>query len=194
MESLAQRIDGILAEEMVDAAEGVGGGGTVEMGANEANYVFRKAREVLQRNKLPTGDRYAILSPEAETEALGDDLLIAVDKSGATDALRNAILGRIVGFETYGSQVFGSGEGNRGQADGVAFHKSAVVLAMRPLNQPRGIPDTQYSVQNYKGLSLRVVYSYDHDAKSDKVTVDTLFGVEATRPEGAVSLDFGIGS
>lgn len=199
MEALAQGIDGSLAEKLVDVAEGAGGGGTVNMTddpatPDSANYVFRKARERLTRNKLPLLDRYAVLSPEATTVTLGDEIFLAADKSGSTDALRNAIIGRALGFETYETQVFGSGAGDAGQADGVAFHKSAVIAAIRPLNKPRGVAAENAAVKNYKGLSLRVIYSYDEEAKQDQVVVDMLYGLATAYPEGVVQLNFGQGS
>lgn len=199
MEALAQGIDGDLAEKLVDTAEGGGGGGTVNKSddpatTDTANFVFRKARERLTRNKLPLTDRYSVLSPEAVTDTLGDPVFLEADKSGSTDALRNAIVGRALGFETYESQVLGYGAGDRGQADGVAFHKSAVILAIRPLNKPRGVAAENAAVESWKGLSLRVIYSYDEDAKQDQVVVDTMYGTTAAYTEGAVQLNFGIGS
>lgn len=193
-EAIAQKIDGDIAEALVDAAEGAGGGGTVSMGLGKGNDVFRYARRNLTRNKLPASERYSVLSPEGATVALGDDLLIAADKSGSTDALREAILGRLLGLETYESQVFGVGPGDRGQADGIAFHRSAVVLAVRQLGTPKGVADGQATVQNYKSISLRTVYEYNLKFKQDEVSVDVLYGVKATRPEGAVQLDMGQGS
>jgi hypothetical protein len=199
MEALAQALDGDLAEKLVDAAEGAGGGGTVNLSddpatVDSANFVFRKAREKLTRNKLPLTERFSVLSPEATTVALGDEIFLAADKSGSTDALRNAIVGRALGFETYETQVYGAGAGDRGQADGVAFHRSAVIAAIRPLNKPRGVAAENAAVQNYKGLSLRVIYSYDEEAKQDQVVVDILYGLATAYPEGAVQLNFGQGS
>lgn len=199
MEALAQGLDGDLAEKLVDVAEGAGGGGTVNLSddpatTDSANYVFRKARERLTRNKLPLTERFAVLSPEAVTSTLGDEIFLAADKSGWTDALRNAIVGRALGFETYETQVFGLGAGDRGQADGVAFHKSAVILALRPLNKPRGVAAENAAVKNYKGLSLRVIYSYDEEAKQDQVVIDMLYGMATAYAEGAVQLNFGFGS
>ncbi len=194
MEAIVQGIDGDIAEGLIDAAEGSGGGGTITQGAEAPNWPFRKAREKLTRAKMPLLDRHTALSPEATTEVLGDELLVAVDKSGATDALREAIVGRVFGFETYETQALGLGSGDAGQADGVAWHRSAYVLAVRPLQQPRGIAKENYAVRNFKGMSLRVIYSYNHSAKQDQVTVDIMYGRKATRPEGIVQLDFGHGS
>lgn len=200
MEAVVQKIDGELAEELIDAAESSGGGGTAAIAddpaaTNRPSYVFRKSLAILGRNKLPAANRYAVLSPEAHAEVLGEDLIVAVDKSGSTDALRNAIIGRLHGFETYGSiQSFGLGAGDRGVADGVAFHRDAVVLATRTLALPRGLAENQYSVQNYKGLGLRVTYDWNSNKKQDEVAVDILYGIGTLRKEASVQLDFGQGS
>lgn len=195
MEAVAQKIDGEIAEQLVDAAESGGGGGTVSEIGGDPMTVFTQCVAKFGRNKIPTATRYAVLSPEAHAEMLGSDQIVAVDKSGATDALREAVIGRIFGFETYGSiQAFGLGAGDKGQADGVAFHRDAVVLAMRPLAIPKGIEASQASTQNYKGLALRVVYAYDINKKQDTISVDCLYGVGTLRAEAAVELDFGQGS
>lgn len=193
MEAIAQKVDADLAENIVSSARGEGGAGTAEM-ETVANSTFREARLKLTRNKLPSANRVAVLSPEGISECLGDPLLIQAQQAGSTDALREAVIGRILGFDTYETQVFGHGEGERGEADGVAFHKSSVVLAVRPLQSPRGVAPNQVSMSNYKGLSLRVVYAYNHNKKQDEVSVDMLYGIAKTRPEGAVEMDFGQGS
>ncbi len=195
MEAIAQKVDGEIAEKLVDAAEGAGGGGTVSMVSSIPMSVFTQLVAAFGRNKMPSMGRYAVLSPEAHATMLGSDQIVAVDKAGATDALREAVIGRIFGFETYGSiQAFGLGAGDKGQADGVAFHRDAVVLAMRPLQTPMGLAPNQSATQNYKGLALRVVYAYDVNKKQDTISVDTLYGIGTLRPVGAVQMSFGLGS
>lgn len=195
MEAIAQKIDSDLAEALIDAAEGAGGGGTTAVpSGSDPVAAFRESRKTLNRKNLPVGDRHAVISPEAEQVVLGQDLVIAVDKSGATQALREGVIGRIVGFETYMSQVFGFGAGDRGQADGAAFHRTACVLATRDLEIPSGVGEGQAARANYKGLSLRTVYAYDLSKKKDNCSVDMLYGVKATRPEGVVQLNLGQGS
>jgi len=193
MEAIIQKVDGDLAEALIDAAEGSGGGGTATMNSVASDAVI-EARTTLGRNKLPTSDRHAVLSPEGAGVALADDLFVEADKSGATDALREGSIGRVFGFDTYESQVFGLGAGDRGVADGVAFHRSAVTLAVRPLDVPRGLPSDKVAVENFKGLSLRTTYSYNSAKKQDEISIDCLFGVAATRPAGAVQMSFGQGS
>lgn len=195
MEAMVQKLDGDLAEALVDAAEGGSGGGTMTAsGATAKNVAFRNARAKLTRNKLAFSERYGVLSPEAAAQALGDELFVRVDASGATDALREGNVGRVFGFDTYESQVFGWGPGDRGQADGVAFHRHAVALVTRVPALPMGKTSEQAATVNYKGLGLRVVKSYDIDKKQDVISIDTLYGIKSLRPGGVVQIDFGLGS
>lgn len=193
MEAIVQKVDTALGEAIVDAAKGPGGGGTAVMDS-KANDLMIEAREKLTRNKLPATGRYGILSPEATSKALADPLFVEADKSGSTDALREASLGRVFGIDTYESQAFGYGANDVGRADGAAFHRTAVTLASRALQAPMGVASSQVAVESFKGLTLRVVYTYDSKYKQDVISVDFLYGIAATRPEGAVALDMGIGS
>lgn len=197
MEAIAQYIDGKLAEVLVDAAELSGGGGVATgTGSNDGDQIkaFRAARRILSRNKLPLSERYAVLSPEGEEAITGDKAILQVNTSGSPVALREGVVGRISGFDTYESQVLGYGPNDAGQADGVAFHRSAIALVTRTLDTPMGVASSQVSVENYKGLGLRVVQDYDVDKKQDIVSVDFLFGTKVIRKQAAVELDFGQGS
>lgn len=197
MEAFAQDIDGRLAEQLVDAAETAGGGGTATgtgTNAGERHAAFRKARRILSRNKLPFTERYGVLSPEGVEAITGDQIVLQANTSGDTMALREGAVGRLSGFQNFESQVFGLGSGDKGQADGVAFHRSAVAAVLRTLEAPKGLPPAQISVQSYKGIGLRVVRAYDVNKKQDVISVDVLFGTQTIRKEAAVQLDFGQGS
>ena len=197
MEAIAQDIDGRLAEKLVDAANESGGGGVVSATGTSAGdrvQAFIEARRILGRNKIPMTNRYVVLSPEGSAAVLSDDLVLQANTSGSTAALREGALGRLVGFDIFESQVFGYGANDAGQADGVAFHTSAVAAVTRTLETPMGLAPSQYAVQNYKGLGLRVVRDYDVDKKQDVISVDTLFGTSTIRKQAAIELNFGQGS
>ena len=200
-EAIAQRVDGDLAEALVDAAESAGGGGTATWSASKPSSVFTGetgARAKLTRNKAPATDRVAVLSPEATGVALTEDLFVAADKSGWTVALRDGAVGRVFGFDTFETQVLGYGSvtagTDAGQADGVAFHRDAVALASATLQKPDGLPADQFAVENYKGLALRVTKAYDITKKQDVCSVDFLYGLKTLRKEHSVQLSMGLGS
>ena len=191
--AIAEKIDGDLAELGVDTANGGGGGGVAD-GSTSVTAAYRTALARLGRNKLPLTDRYSVLSPESHAAVLGDDKLVKVNESGSSNALRNAIIGDLLGFVNYTTGVLGFGGGNKGEADGLAFHKQALALVVRPLNTPKGVSPEQVSRQNYGGLSMRVVYAYNAHLKQDEVSVDVLYGKKALRPEGILELEFKQGS
>lgn len=176
MDAIIAKIDGDLRDVLQDSASE-----TASTSANNPSKGLIDARTLLSAAKLPSSERFAVLSPEQTGIALTDDLFVSANRAGATDGLREANIGRVFGLDTYESQSFGGSN-----APGVAFHKSAVTLAVRPLDAPRGIASNQVAVESYKGLSLRTTYSWNSSLKRDEISVDCLYGVAATRPEGVV--------
>lgn len=68
----------------------------------------------------------------------------------------------------------------------VAFHRHAFAFVVRPLDLPMGA--ARAAVVNGEGLSVRVVYGYDQDSKTDTISFDVLYGIAALRPELAVRI------
>lgn len=206
MQAIIEQVEGDLVEELVDAANQVanpsgdyveqqtGGGVVTTPDADHPSQVLIPARVKLNRNKLPTRNRFAILSPEASGEVIGDPIMHEADKRGSTDGLIEAAIGRKFGFDSYESNYLGFGGGDKGQADGVAFHRDAITLATRTLELPLGKVGAQAAIANYKGLGLRVVYDYDITYKQTVCSVDFLYGTRAVRPQGAVELNLSQGS
>lgn len=71
---------------------------------NSKQYVL-EARQILNENKAYPNDRNLVLSPASETALLQNELFIAANQRGdGGSALENAMLGRILGFDTYMDQ------------------------------------------------------------------------------------------
>ncbi len=79
------------------------GGATATSNLN-ATKDISYARKTLNDNKAPIQDRYMVVDPEAEAELIILDAISGADKSGSTQGLRNANMGRLFGFDTYMSQ------------------------------------------------------------------------------------------
>lgn len=65
--------------------------------------------------------------------------------------------------------------------ENLAFHKNAFALVTRPLAPPMGA--ARVETVNWNGISMRVVYDYDRDLKSDVISLDCLWGVKTLTPE-----------
>lgn len=100
MQALAQKIDSDLAGLYADIPFASGTAGTTPAAlANIANV-----GKELNNNKVPFGNRRLVIDPEAQASLVILDAIAGADKSGSTMALREANMGRILGFDTYMDQ------------------------------------------------------------------------------------------
>ena len=67
----------------------------------------------------------------------------------------------------------------------IAFQKECVCLAVRPLEKP---VTGEGEVISYDGFSVRVTYGYDQDTKTNKFSVDVLYGVKVLESKGVAVL------
>lgn len=97
MQALAQKIDADLLELYKDIPYVSGAAGTTPNAlANIAN-----AGKVLNNNKVPFADRRLVIDPEAQASLVVLDAIAGADKSGSTQALRDANIGRVLGLDSY---------------------------------------------------------------------------------------------
>jgi hypothetical protein len=59
---------------------------------------------LMNQQKAPMSNRYIVFDPIAQAKMLELDVLVEVDKSGSSEGLRNASMGRVMGFDTYMDQ------------------------------------------------------------------------------------------
>ncbi len=185
MEAIAQKIDRDLLTLRDDITNEVG---TVsgELWGNPRSLIA--AGRVLNQNKVPMSQRYAVVGPVTAAEWLKDDLMNRADARGDTEGRREAAIGsRLFGvdpFMTNHITVPTPGTGISTTEVGVVFHKTAFALVTRPLALPRGAQQAAYV--SYGGFGLRVVYDYDLDLKSDILSIDCLYGVKTIDANRAV--------
>ena len=65
---------------------------------------FTNPMKKMNINKVPNVNRRLFFDPVAQAELLNLDALVGLDKSGSTQALREASMGRVMGFDTYMDQ------------------------------------------------------------------------------------------
>lgn len=100
MAAIAQKIDTALHGLYADVPYFYGAGGTTPSGLADIAGV----RKVLQDNKVPNVMRRLVFDTAAEAKFLTLDSFVEADKAGTTQALREANLGRLMGFDNYASQ------------------------------------------------------------------------------------------
>jgi hypothetical protein len=192
MEAIAQKIDRDLLALRSDITQQVGTT-TGEMWDDPRALIG--AGRVLTQKSVPASQRYAVVGPTMGAEWLKDDLLNRADARGDTVGLQEAALGRrLFGFDPYETNNIVQptpGVGVSTTEVGVAFHRTAFALAVRPLALPRGAANA--AVANYKGFGLRTIYGYDMDKKQDVVSIDILYGTKTLDPNRAVIIRGALG-
>ena len=73
-------------------------------------------------------------------------------------------------------------------AQGVAFNKEAVALAIVPLEKPDGVNQAAMKYDDQSGVGLRYVEWYDGDTDLWKSRFDVVYGIKTQRPEWSVAI------
>lgn len=201
MEAMVQKVDrDLIAQLYADVTAEVGAAAYAQEDTNvpdgRFNYadsrVLIEAGKVLTRKNVPTTQRSVVVGPDIAAAWKAEKTWRQADKRGGTEGLTEAALGpRVSGFTPYETQNVPAPKDPAAQVPGdpttevgIAFHRSALALATRPLALPKGAQ--MAAVRSYKGLSVRVVYDYDMDTKQDVISVDMLYGTKVIDPNRAV--------
>lgn len=151
--------------------------------------VLIAARRELSKRAVPMEDRVAVVGSEMAAEWLKNDILKKADARGDTRGLREASLGdRLFSFDAYEHNGMVKGAQTTGLPStevGLAFHRDAIALAIRPLAIPLGA-EGRSAVASYNGLGIRITYGYDMKYKQDLVSFDILYGMKVIDPQKAI--------
>lgn len=101
VQALAEKMDADALALTAKVAAKVGTAGTTP----DALTDFTDARKKLTDNRAPLSGRVAIWDTAAEAKFLQLDAIVGAEKSGSTAALRDASIGRVMGFDNYVSQL-----------------------------------------------------------------------------------------
>lgn len=172
---LGEKIESTLAalySSLTGSVVNSGGGDIVEDDILEA-------RENLTNARAPQTDRFLYLDPAQVSVMLKIDRFTTPANYGSGEPIQTGELGKIHGFRCFES-LFVPSAASPASKSNLALHRNAMVLAMRPLPEPKA-PGAVASVIEKDGMGMRVIYSYNADQLADQVTLDILFGVGVLR-------------
>lgn len=159
--------------------------GTVATDINDT--VLLQCRGDLSDNRAPKKDRFLYLEPDQINAILKLDKFVNTEKYGSNMPIMEGEFGMIYNFRVFESLFTKTVTGSPTAKHNIAMHRNAMVLASRPLKEPKGAGVTVGYVER-NGIMMRVLYSYNADQLADQITIDTLFGVSTLRPELGVNL------
>lgn len=148
--------------------------------AADTKEKINTARETLSSNFVPPSDRWLAAAPDIYTRLLDVDDFTQADKlgDGRSSALRDAIVGRILGFNVIEAPGLNAGTA-------VAYHRSGFAFATKKPTDPRGANDT--AAISRDGINIRQIFQYDPDVLSDASVLSTFAGCAAVFEDGTGS-------
>lgn len=154
-------------DELADVMNGLLSDVSIATNGSNIRATFLDAREALSVNDVPTGDRWVAISPSITTMLLNLAELTQVDMSGTAQGLRDAVVGRYLGFNIVETNALDAGKA-------VFYHRTGFAFTMLPPAVPRGAADS--AITNEKGIGLRQIFQYDPDHLTDRSVVSTFAG------------------
>lgn len=134
-----------------------------------------KVRALLNSQGAPRGGRYLLVGAEVENWLLGSDRIAPATATPETSrAVRDAVLGRMAGFEIVPVPALQDKEV-------FAVTSDALVIANVAPTVPRGVVDG--ALRSYQGWSLRHIFSYDGSYLQDGSILSTFLGVNSVNDE-----------
>lgn len=141
--------------------------------------VATRARRNLNDLNVPRSERTLLVGSAVEEEILNSDRFTRFDSVGqrAADALEEAIIGRIAGFNVIPSTSID-------EDSAYAYHRTAFVLSTRAPRVPQGATSAALRAAGeaagatafYDGVSVRWLMDYDYANTTDRSLVDLWSG------------------
>lgn len=176
MGSVVRKIDDAIATEMVNADPEV----TVSLDEDDPYLGLVDARIGLNNANVPMSDRFLAVGSNVEAALLKSDRLSKFDQSGSSEALREAVIGRMAGFTVVSNNALDPDIA-------IAAHKTAFVTALVAPVVPAGAAWGE--TRSYRGFSLRVLRDYlptDTAGPADRLLTDTFLGTGVTMDRGTI--------
>jgi hypothetical protein len=162
--AVAEGLENKLAAEMIGATYAT----TLTLDTVDPFNTAVDARIAMNKQNVPLNDRIIVIGADMEAPFLKSEHLNRVDASGTDSALRDAIIGRLAGFNTI--VVSNALPANVG----FAFHRTAYVLSLIAPRVPDGA--SFGAAQAFNGMGMRWLKDYDFRNAQDRSMVDTYAG------------------
>lgn len=175
MSAVARGVEDNVASTIANASYAT----TLEVDNTDPYDTLIDARAALNKANIPQNMRTLLVGSDLEAKILKSDRFTAQigGESAASDALRDAVIGKIAGFTVVTSNAIDPDEG-------VAFHQTAFALAMRAPIVPDGA--AWGTTQSFNGLAMRLLRDYDFLNVRDRVLADVFIGSDVVTDLGVV--------
>jgi hypothetical protein len=175
-EAIGRGLERQAVNALLDESYAVTLGGAVSGRAGDLRKTLIKARDVLNKFRVPLEGRVLLVGSDWELALLTDDKLNLAGNVGeqeAVSALREASIGRRFGFDIVISQEI------PGDA-AFAMHRSAFIFATGAPSVPSSVTGGSAA---HNGVALRWIQDYDANYLTDRSVVNTYKGFRSVKDQ-----------
>jgi hypothetical protein len=133
------------------------------------------ARKFLNGASVPFAGRVIAAGSAMESAFLNSDRFIKANESGSTQTLREAVIGRVAGFDVISCPVLPADEA-------YAFHRTAYVMSQRAPVIPAGAP--WGASESFQGFALRFARVFDPNYVRDQLVANAYVGTNVVTDFG----------
>ncbi|MDT0450948.1 P22 phage major capsid protein family protein [Streptomyces hesseae] len=141
-----------------------------------------KAGEILDTRKVGAKSRVLVVSPNVKRALLMDPNLSQVDSAGSPSALRDAIVGRLHGFDVYMSPFIKDGA--------VAMTTEAFAAAIKAPAKPYSVNGASATDENGQGYAMTWFVAFEGETRQERSIVEAFVGATVLDSQRAVGLKF----
>lgn len=139
-----------------------------------------EAGEILDTRRVGAKSRVLVVSPNVKRALLMDPNLSHVDSAGSPSALRDAIVGRLHGFDVYMSPFITDGA--------VAMTREAFAAAIKAPAKPHSVNGASATDEDGQGYAMTWFVAFEGETRQERSIVEAFVGATVLDSQRAVGL------
>ncbi|WP_231156507.1 P22 phage major capsid protein family protein [Streptomyces sp. CNZ748] len=172
----------MIEEEIATVMQPVITAATLTIDPANPRDAITEAGEILDTRKVGAKTRVLVVSPNVKRALLMDPNLSAVDSAGSPSALRDAIVGRLHGFDVYMSPFLTDGA--------VAMTREAFAVAVKAPAKPESVNGASAKDDDGQGYAMTWFVSFNGETRTETSVVEAFVGATVLDAQRAVGLKF----
>ncbi|MFI6108640.1 P22 phage major capsid protein family protein [Streptomyces sp. NPDC051310] len=138
-----------------------------------------EAGEILDTREVDAKSRVLVVSPAIKRALLMDPNLSNVDSAGSPSALRDAIVGRLHGFDVYMTPYL---------TGAIAMSKEAFAAAIKAPAKPESVTGASATDENGQGYAMTWFMGFDVETRQERSICEAFVGATVLDAQRAVGI------
>lgn len=172
---VAKRVE----KEIAGAIQPVIDGATLTIDPANPRDAITEAGEILDTREVDAKSRVLVVDPKIKRTLLMDPNLSNVDSAGSPSALRDAVVGRLHGFDVYMTPYI---------TGAVAMTREAFAAAIKAPAKPYSVNGASATDEDNQGYAMTWFVAFEGETRQERSIVEAFVGATVLDAQRAVGL------